>query len=390
MDRKTLKGIIRKRNLSNISISDMANQLEISFEDYVLFEKGVLILNPEKTDLIFSILNITDLDIGKLPFIEKKVPKTPIGAISHDQSLGKPVLFFNHKFYYKHKSDIKITEKIEKEWIDPTQVNLNKPKIYLYAFMFQLVLVLLTYGIEQYALSNLFLSMIIPVTLLTYLHESHLPKTIQGYKIMMYFVVGGILSIGFTYIIRYFFGYPEGLIGDITTGFIEEFAKILVCLLIFSKLNIRYVTTGILIGFAVGAGFDAFETSDYGMLAFLENGSYDEMILNILSRSIYALFGIGHHFWTGILAGTLVIVNQNTKISINDLFKPAFITMFILISLIHAFWNFSTTQPIGLDLIMIIFSLFIFIKFLSVHMQKDHRELNLINHINENKTLDIN
>jgi RsiW-degrading membrane proteinase PrsW (M82 family) len=390
MDKKTLKHLINKRNRLGKSMADTANCLGMSFDLYVKFESGSYDLDEIQKETLYQYLEITELDLGILPSIEKYVPKSPIGALKFYQTTEKPKLFFNFKYYFKAKNDITFKEKIEKELFHPEDLNTNKPVLFIYAFVMLLVLFALSFGIEQYVLSNLFLSMIIPVTLLIFMHEMHLPRTIKGIDTLKYFILGGILAIGMTYIIRYFSGYPEGLIGDLTTGFVEEFAKIIICLLIFSKLNIRHVTTGILIGFAVGVGFDVFETSDYGMIEFLETGEFYAMISNITFRSIYALFGIGHHFWTGILAGMLVVVNTNTKISYKDFFKPAFLMMFVFVSIIHALWNYYSGFTYGIDFIILAISLMIFIRFLSVHMQNDHLLLIESKMKIETENLDIN
>ena len=108
--------------------------------------------------------------------------------------------------------------------------------------------------------------------------------------------------------------------GDITTGLVEETAKLLVVLLIFKLIPIRYAFTGLLIGFAVGAGFDVFETSDYGMFELFDsNGDIYQMQGLLLVRTLFAL-GIGHHFWTGILAGTFNCLKQESDIQIQNPF----------------------------------------------------------------------
>ena len=134
------------------------------------------------------------------------------------------------------------------------------------------------------------------------------------------FLVGGIVSLGLTHLIREVTGFTDGILGDLQTGFVEETAKLLVVLIILKRVKVKHMFTGVLIGFAVGAGFDVFETTDYAINTLIEtSGNYNEMIWTTWFRSIFAV-GIGHHFWTGILAGTLVSLSTSLKVAFKKLY----------------------------------------------------------------------
>lgn len=175
---------------------------------------------------------------------------------------------------------------------------------------------------------------------------------------LMYMIYGGILSIGLTHLIREITGYPDGFFGDVVTGFVEEAAKLIIVLFILKKMRVRHVFTGILVGFVVGAGFDIFETAEYGMHALLESGSYGDMAVTLWVRSIFAL-GIGHHFWTAILSGIFIGLNRYERISIKMIGHPIMILSYLGVSLYHATWNHNSS--IWIQLLMVLVGIYAFI-----------------------------
>jgi len=237
--------------------------------------------------------------------------------------------------------------------------------LFPYVFIALIIMTVLATIGEQYALSNLMMSSIVPLCLLVFIHEISIPKQVKGIDTIKYFFIGGMTSILVVYGLRSFTSYPDWYFAsDMLTGVVEELSKIIVVIFIFQRLKVKHVMVGILIGFAVGAGFDVFETSDYGMYALLESGGDIFMMMGeIITRSIFAIFGIGHHFWTAMIAGTLVLMNNTGKVGFKDLFKPISLMMFVLIALIHGLWNFTISNyPIAQYGVLIV-STFLFLRF---------------------------
>lgn len=239
----------------------------------------------------------------------------------------------------------------------------HEPFLYKYTFMSILFLILLDYVFSNVVvLSALFSSLLIPFVMLIFLFELD-RSDLSLFGVLKFFLVGGIVSLGLTHLIREVTGFTDGILGDLQTGFVEETAKLLVVLIILKRVKVKHMFTGVLIGFAVGAGFDVFETTDYAINTLIETGgNYNEMIWTTWFRSIFAV-GIGHHFWTGILAGTLVSLSTSLKVAFKKLYHLGFIGMYLLIILVHASWNFNP-YVLG-QILQVVFGLLFFVIFTS-------------------------
>ncbi|MFW5864687.1 MAG: PrsW family glutamic-type intramembrane protease [Candidatus Izemoplasmataceae bacterium] len=231
-----------------------------------------------------------------------------------------------------------------------------------------LILTLIIISLAEYtgnvSLSILLNSIFPPAALAVGLYLFYKEKHIKPFDAIKLFIIGGLLGIVFTYLFREITGYPFGLIGDLITGFLEEAAKIVVVVFALKYYKTITVKGGIMIGFLIGAGFDAFETADYGIWMLLETFDINQALSLVVDRGFYGFIGIGHHFWTGILAGTLVYLNNLDSFSIKKITKPLFIEMFIVVSLIHAFWNYLVGYNIYLNYGYALLSLLFFILFI--------------------------
>lgn len=283
-------------------------------------------------------------------------------------------LFFRPVQFAKQYSESSNEAQLKHVLFEPIKVETHKPRLFWQTFLFFIFVSILGFSIEDIVLTNLALSFSVPFSLLVFMLEIHIPKNMKGTTLFLVFLIGGVASIFLVYALRFVIGYPEILfVSDLITGTIEEVIKIIVVVLALKLFAIKDVLTGILIGFAVGCGFDVFETSSYGMGSFLEV-SFFEMILSLGFRSLYAVLGIGHHFWTGMLAGVFVMVNSSTQVKWKHLFSPLFLQMLILVILIHALWNFTSVNVWIADWVVLAISLFLFSRFYMVQYVKHIRK----------------
>lgn len=221
----------------------------------------------------------------------------------------------------------------------------------------------LAYLTDQFVSEVFFMSALAPLLWLLVIYAMTKEDSLGAAGLIYLFVLGGLASIALVYLFRSVTGYPAGLGGDLLTGVIEEAAKVIIVFYALKRFKVVTVKGGLLIGFVIGAGFDVFETADYGVMVFLDTFDYGDMYGVLILRGLYALVGIGHHFWTGILAGTLVYVNT-TRTPQMRLFKhPVFIQMFLFISLIHAMWNFTAVSIPLLSYGVIVISIGVFLAF---------------------------
>lgn len=372
---KVLRAIRLKRRQLDMKSSEIATHLSITESEYLAFENHRFEISKDQFNLLFEYLHMTEDDLGIGTPVMKETPTSLLDAFRITKVPGlvieKPKLTIRkHETRRTHVSIPQkvLRERLEHEMFHPEHVTEVKPMLYASVFISLLLLFIVSAAVEQYALSNLVLSAIIPVSLLVFMHEITVPKQIKGTDVIRFFLFGGMTSILVVYAFRTFVGYPEiYFVGDVLTGIVEEVAKIIVVIFILRRFKVKDVMIGILIGFAVGAGFDVFETSDYGMYAFLETGGDTyEMLAEILFRSIYALFGIGHHFWTALIAGALVLVNKDGRVAPKDFIKPIALVMTVVVVMTHALWNFTVTHFAYAKFAVIVFSSLLFFRFVYV------------------------
>lgn len=374
--RKILRSIRLKRRALKLDASVVAEHIGLTEVEYLRFENHNQEITKEQYNLLFTLMNMTEEDFNIHQKLNKVYPKSflDVFKIRSDVPFGieVPKLKVNRRIQKTeriiiHNQDYR--KRFEQEMFHPEQVTNTKPILFPYVLISLVILAVISIIGEQFALSNLALSAIVPVSLLVFMHEIAIPKQIKGIDTMKYFFFGGMSSILLLYGFRAIIDYPDWyLFSDLLTGFVEEFAKIAIVIFIFRYLKIKHVMIGILIGFAVGAGFDVFETSDYGTYALLDTGGdFLSMIGEIAGRSIYAIFGIGHHFWTAMIAGTLVLVNDTGKIGFKDFFKPIPLMMFLLMVVIHGLWNFTATYYVMLQYVVLVVSGLLFVRFVYVN-----------------------
>lgn len=159
----------------------------------------------------------------------------------------------------------------------------------LYAVI--LALTSLRPGVNFIALT--YLCFIIPpcvsaLAVMIFLWELNIPRNVSIYSMLGYFVLGGILSLAVTYLLR-IIGIPHE--GGLAPA-VEEPAKLIVSA-VFLVMWVRsgkriYGLTGLLIGAGVGAGFTAFESISY---AFAKASSVEAALLLAFRRSFPKIGG---------------------------------------------------------------------------------------------------
>lgn len=317
-----------------------------------------------------DILSIPYEDLNLEEDVDFDPPKFVTGLIMyppHARKITFKDIFGGFKASIKEKGKQKSLEILENHLFHPDRLQNQTPKLYIFTFVTLFIVFWAASLIGDIVLTNLSLSMIVPLSLLVLMLELHYPKNVKGISLLSYYALGGIFSIFTVFLVRSYTGYVDvPFLGDLLTAFVEELSKIFIVLIILSRMRVKHVMTGILIGFAVGAGFNAFENSQYGVVTFFEEFDLNAMYDTLFIRSIYDLFGIGHHFWTAILGGTLVMVSSTTSIRVKALFHPLFLQTFVLVMLIHACFNFSSYVSIWLTIVIVVISLVIFIRFYSI------------------------
>lgn len=294
-----------------------------------------------KTELSFkTFLTYLEIDEGLFGYEKRRTDQTvkPLGLFKINKSRIKQLLregisFFNSLFKKEKEpiSEIYYSYVVDKD--------VRKPVLFKFVLIFLLVLLGIDLLLTQLlTVTPVLFSSIIPLVMLVYLYELE-KKEIGLIKLLSCLVLGGLLSLSITFLVRLITGYPISLFGDLLTGLIEEGAKVIIVFFMLKFLRVKSLYVALLLGFAVGAGFDIFETAEYGIRSFLaDNGSYIKMISTLLTRSIFAL-GIGHHFWTMTLSVILFTVRKYETIEFKALLNPQFLIAYLLVSAFHGLWN---------------------------------------------------
>ena len=167
------------------------------------------------------------------------------------------------------------------------------------------------------------------------------------------------------------------LIGAFGIGLVEELGKAIIVALFINRIiaNNRkhYILNGLLIGSAVGAGFDIFETAGYVFCAFLDSIQVDigylvyygksiqDMTSTIIIRGLTSLSG--HVVWAAISGAALCLVSSEEPVSLKSFTSVPFIGAFIVPVTLHALWDWQVGGDLKLLILSIIpwFIVFIYI-----------------------------
>ena len=174
------------------------------------------------------------------------------------------------------------------------------------------------------------------LAVMTLIWELNIPRDISIYSMLAYFMLGGVFSIAFTYLLP-ILGIPSG--DAPMAPLVEEPAKLMASA-IFLVLATRsgnkkiYGLTGLLIGAGVGAGFTAFESISY---AFNFSASVEEALLLAFRRSFPKIGG--HILYCAPYAAGLALGYRSTGSWGKALLKKEFWIPFLCSCFGHFLWN---------------------------------------------------
>jgi len=192
---------------------------------------------------------------------------------------------------------------------------------------------------------------IIPLATLLFFWEMNIPRNLPIYDVIIIFFIGGVLSLMFTAILIPFLAGEEAW----TAPFFEEPAKLLAMLpfLIRNKGRKNYILTGILLGAAVGAGFEVFESAGYVFEWLMEEG-----IGGMLHVLLIRCLPNAHTMWAALYGGALAWAMNGEKLKVKHFVHPRFLLYFGAAMLIHALNN-GLIEPIfilGITLPLLLFT----------------------------------
>lgn len=200
---------------------------------------------------------------------------------------------------------------------------------------------------------SVFGAAVVPLAVLIFFWEMNIPRNVPIYEVLMIFFIGGALSMFITGVL--FPALHLLLPGDMPAWLApvaEEPAKFLALLPFLLRKKEKgvdkqsFVLTGVLIGAAVGAGFEVFESAGYDLESFygyLDYGSvstFNEGMLTPLLR----MFPNAHTMWAALYGGALAWVIGSDKVQLKHFIDKRFLAFFGAAFAIHAFNNQSLVR----------------------------------------------
>lgn len=221
----------------------------------------------------------------------------------------------------------------------------NKPFMFAKVFLFMVVSLILSMIINQDVLVMVIMGSIIPLTFLLIIYEFNRPKSIDLSKVIIMFVIGGMCSIALIVIPNMFFNFLQYESAKYHAAYYEEIAKLIIVIFFINKYKPRYILNGILIGVAVGAGFDAIENIIYAY----DTTSYGFSFIIMGLRSFTAIW-MGHHYFAGMIGGAICMMIGNDSISIKHIINMNLLSVLIITMLLHLLWNigYITMLPVAI------------------------------------------
>lgn len=182
---------------------------------------------------------------------------------------------------------------------------------------------------------------VVPLATMIFYWEMNIPGNVSIYEALLMMLLGGILSLTVTGIVRVAVADTTDL-AFLLGPFPEELAKLAIVYLLLKRSKFSYGLQGILIGGAVGVGFSAIESAGYAFGEFIGGG---DMVMNLIIRGLLSIGG--HVVWVAIYGGALALAKGKGKLTIKCLADPLFVAAWSGAFLLHTVWNFSIAYMVG-------------------------------------------
>ena len=217
------------------------------------------------------------------------------------------------------------------------------------------------FGVSNVVMPYVIVGLIgIPFAMLLFFWEVNIPKNISILSLVRIVLISGFVSIAITILIREIIVDPENAIW---AGPIEELAKLMTILFFFRNKKYKFLLNGILIGAAVGTGFEIIENGGYLIESFMGdianaidtfldgvmryenadlamdaalNGKYSSD-KNLITRTLSSV--TCHILWSSITGAALWVTKKNGTFSFSNLANGRFLRLFACAIGLHMFHN---------------------------------------------------
>lgn len=229
---------------------------------------------------------------------------------------------------------------IETEWARPWLFSRLLAVALIVSFL--LLIGFRTFGNPKLLADLMFVgSFAVPLATLVFFLEMNALRNISIFVVIALVFLGGVASLLVALVFFSNLEFISTIFGAAGAAMIEEPAKLLIVIFLFGKsLKHRWILNGLLLGAAVGTGFEAFESAGYAFEQTIKYGA-DAGVDNIILRALLAPFM--HVVWTANAAAALWLAKGQNKFQWSMLGSPKFLRVFASSVLLHFTWNTSFT-----------------------------------------------
>lgn len=229
---------------------------------------------------------------------------------------------------------------IETEWARPWLFSRLLAVAFIVSFL--LLIGFRTFGNPKLLADLMFVgSFAVPLATLVFFLEMNALRNISIFVVIALVFLGGVASLLVALVFFSNLEFISTIFGAAGAAMIEEPAKLLIVIFLFGKsLKHRWILNGLLLGAAVGTGFEAFESAGYAFEQTIKYGA-DAGVDNIILRALLAPFM--HVVWTANAAAALWLAKGQNKFQWSMLGSPKFLRVFASSVLLHFTWNTSFT-----------------------------------------------
>ena len=189
---------------------------------------------------------------------------------------------------------------------------------------------------------------LVPATYVAFFYEHRHLSPLSVPTTAMSFIYGGVLGVFAAAILEPLFIDQLGFSTAFVVGLIEEFGKVLGVWVMARERRHESELEGMILGFAAGTGFAAFESTSYAFGAFVRSGGILSFrVLRIVFRGLLA--PLGHAAWTALLAGVLFHETRKGRFRLTLRVFGAYLFVVVL----HGLWDglaYRIASTLGLSL----------------------------------------
>lgn len=180
-------------------------------------------------------------------------------------------------------------------------------------------------------------SFLVPFTVVLFVIE-RVTGTVSTMQLVTAFFVGGILGVLGASLLEA--DLQQGAFIYVVVGFVEEFVKAVLLLVVGWRVRPKSARQGALLGATIGAGFAAFESAGYAFNAAITQRGID--LVSLLQTEVVraVLSPVGHVLWTALIGA---VVFGAARGGARFRWSWGIPAAYVVSSVLHGLWDSNAT-----------------------------------------------